>query len=525
MAKSIVIVGGGTSGWMTASYLKKALPKVDVTVIESASVGTIGVGEATFSTVKLFFDFLGLDESQWMPSCNATYKMAIRFGGWRADGGHFYHPFQRYEVVDGFNLGDWWLRLKRHEEPFDYACFATPALCDAQRSPRFLDGRVYDDHVQDYYLGEVGGHNNIILDHKVQYPYAYHFDAGLLAAFLKDYATARGVHRIVDDVAGVVRSERGWIDHLVTRGSGDLSGDLFVDCTGFRGLLINQALGETFIPFSESLLCDRAIALQIPRDIRTHGIDPYTSATALSAGWVWNIPLYGRVGTGYVYSSAFISQDEAEKEFRAYLGPAASGLPANHIKMRIGRNTHSWVGNCVAIGLSSGFVEPLESTGIFFIQNGVEELVNHFPSHEIDEATVRSYNRVIGDCIDGVRDFLTLHYCASDRADNDFWRATKQVKPSDFLAERLDLWKRRLPNARSIPQSFHGFESYSYSVMLLGLNYRPGSSLPALDQVPAGNALRAFSALRERTRKLVEQLPSQIEYLSYVREQVGAAVA
>src|SRR6185295_3338089 len=207
MAKTIVIVGGGTAGWMAASYLKKALPKVDVTVIESANVGTIGVGEATFSTVKLFFDFLGLDESEWMPSCNAAYKMAIRFAGWRADGGHFYHPFQRYEVVDGFNLGDWWLRLKRHEEPFDYACFSTPALCDAQRSPRFLDGRVYDDHVQDYYRREIGGHNNIIMDHKVQYPYAYHFDAGLLAVFLKDFAMARGVHRIVDDVAGVVRDD------------------------------------------------------------------------------------------------------------------------------------------------------------------------------------------------------------------------------------------------------------------------------------------------------------------------------
>ncbi|MEP7009456.1 MAG: tryptophan halogenase family protein [Acidobacteriota bacterium] len=525
MAKAIVIVGGGTAGWMAASYLKKALPKVDVTVIESANVGTIGVGEATFSTVKLFFDFLGLDESEWMPSCNATYKMAIRFVGWRADGGHFYHPFQRYEVVDGFNLGDWWMRLKRHEEPFDYACFPTPALCDAQRSPRFLDGRVYDDHVQDYFLGEVGGHNNIIMDHKVQYPYAYHFDAGLLAVFLKDFAMARGVHRIVDDVAGVVRDDRGWIDHLVTQEHGDLSADLFVDCTGFRGLLINQALGEEFLSFSESLLCDRAIALQVPRDVRAHGINPFTSATAMSAGWSWNIPLYGRVGTGYVYSSAFLSPDEAEKEFRAYLGPASEGLKANHIKMRIGRNRNSWVGNCVAIGLASGFVEPLESTGIFFIQNGIEELVNHFPSHEIDDATVRSYNRVIGDCIDGVRDFLTLHYCASDRADNDFWRATKMVVPSNFLAERLELWKRRLPNARSIPQSFHGFESYSYSVMLLGLNYRPMSSLPALDQVPSGNALRAFSALRERTRKLVAELPSQLEYLTFIREQVGAAVA
>lgn len=525
MAKRVVIAGGGSAGWMTAAYLKKALPGIEVTLIESAHIKTIGVGEATFSTVKLFFDFLELDESEWMPSCNATYKLAIKFVGWNEERRHFYHPFQRYEVVDGFNLGEWWLRLKRYEEPFDYSCFLTPWLCDRQRSPRFLDGRVYDDRVQDSFTGGYRARRNVLADHKVQYPYAYHFDAGLLAEFLAGYATNRGVRRVIDDISEVRLREDGAIDALVTRENGAIRGDLFVDCTGFRGLLINQALGEPFVPFSESLLCDSAVAMQVPRDIAAHGINPFTTATALSAGWVWDIPLYGRVGTGYVYSSAFLSAEEAEREFRRHLGPAADPIRASHIRMRIGRCRDSWVKNCVAIGLASGFVEPLESTGIFFIQHGIEELISHFPGGALDEEAVRSYNRDVAECIDGVRDFLTLHYRASDRADTEFWRATKEVRVSEPLAERLALWRKRLPNARSISSSYHGFEFYSYSVMLLGLNYRPAESLPALDHLDAANARRAFRAVRERAHRLAARLPSQLEYLSHVRSRVGAPIA
>jgi tryptophan halogenase len=525
MARSVVIVGGGSAGWMTASHLKKALPGIDITLIESADIKTIGVGEATFSTIKLFFDFLGLEESEWMPSCNATYKLAIKFVDWRASGGHFFHPFQRYDVVEGFNMGEWWLKLKRQEEPFDYACFTVPALCDSQRSPRFLDGRVFDDKVQDYFTVDFRGKKNILAEHKVQYPYAYHFDASLLARFLEGYATRRGVRKIVDDVGEVRLREDGGIDHLLTREHGELRADLFVDCTGFRGLLINQALGEPFISFADSLLCDSAVAMQVPRDIETHGINPFTTATALTAGWVWDIPLYGRIGTGYVYASQFLASDEAEREFRRHLGPAADEVRAAHIKMRIGRCRNSWVKNCVAIGLASGFVEPLESTGIFFIQNGIEELVNHLPGGVMDEETVSSYNRVVGDCIDGVRDFLILHYRTTDRADTEFWRATKRVQVSPELAERLALWKRRLPNARNINSRFHGFEAYSYSVMLLGLNYWPEASLPALDHIDDTKALQTFRLLREKTQGLVAALPSQLEYLTHVRAKVGAPVA
>jgi flavin-dependent dehydrogenase len=523
MSKSVVIVGGGTAGWMTAAYLKKAAPSVNVTLIESANIRSVGVGEATFSTIKLFFDFLGLEEQDWMPSCNATYKLAIKFAGWRPDGAHFYHPFQRYEMADGYNMGEWWLKLKQHEVPFDQACFSIPAMCENKLSPRFPDGRVFDDKVQDLFAGGRRPKNSFLAEHKVQYPYAYQFDASLLAEYLKGYATRRGVRQIVDEVDEVKLAEDGSIDHLVTHGHGTLRGDLFVDCTGFRGLLINQALNEPFVSFRDSLLCDRAIALQIPKDVETHGIEPYTTATAMSAGWVWNIPLYGRIGTGYVYCSQFLSEDEAEREFRAYLGPDAHGLRANHIKIRTGRCRNSWVKNCVAIGLSSGFVEPLESTGIFFIQHGIEELISHLPGNSIDEDMVRSYNRVVAEAIDGVRDFLVLHYYASQRMDTEFWRATKEVPISDDLRERLDIWKSRLPNAKNINPNYHGFESYSYSVMLMGLGYQPERSLPALDHMDDTNALLAFRAMRERNDRLVATLPTQYEYLTQVRAEMFVA--
>ncbi len=333
---------------------------------------------------------------------------------------------------------------------------------------------------------------------------------------MKDYAMERRVKQIVDDVVDIKLTEDGSIDSLTTKEHRIVSGDLFIDCTGFRGLLINKALGEPFISYSESLLCDRAIAIQIPTDIKKDGINPYTTSTALSSGWVWNI-LYGRDGTGYVYSSAFISAESAEQEFRQHLGAAANNRQASHIKMRIGRNRNSWVKNCVAIGLSSGFVEPLESTGIFFIQHGIEELVSHFPNKSFNQELIHSYNKVIADCIDGVREFLTLHYYASDRTDTEFWKATKNnIKVLEELQEKLRLWKNRLPSNKTINLKYHGFESYSYSVMLLGLNYMPESSLPILEHIGNHNAEAAFLEIRERANYLTSTLPSQYEYLTHV---------
>lgn len=513
----IVIVGGGTGGWMTAAYLRKAFgDSIQVTLIESSNITTIGVGEATFSTVKLFFDFLGVQEQEWMPRCNATYKMAIKFVNWNQARQSFYHPFQRYEKVDGFDMSEWWLKMKRGQEAFDYSCFLIPLMCDRQQSPRYLSGEVFDDKVKTISGSEEQDASTILANFSGQYPYAYHFDANLLARFLRDYAVDRGVRQVVDDVVDVSLAPTGDIQYLQTNRHGQLTGDLFIDCSGFRGLLINQALGEPFMPFAESLLCNSAIAMQIPTDVAREGINPFTTATALSSGWVWDTPLYGRKGTGYVYSNAFLSPEEAEAEFRQHLGPAAADRPVRHISMRVGRTRNSWVKNCVAIGLSSGFVEPLESTGIFFIQHGIEELVSHFPDKTFQPSLRDSYNTAVANCIDGVRDFLTLHFYASDREDTPFWRATKNVRLSPDLQEKLRLWKTRLPNNKNINPHYHGFESYSYSVMLLGLNYQPDRSLPVLDLMDNSRAALEFQAIQAKAMRLANSLPSQYEYLTQV---------
>ena len=521
MINRIVIVGGGSAGWMTAAYLSKALRTVDrITLVESASIRPVGVGEATFSTVKLYFDFLGLKEHEWMPRCSASYKLGIRFENWTEKPGHFYHPFQRYDSALGYDLGEWWLKLLRGKEAFDYACFTTPWLCDNLRSPRHLDGTVFDQKVQDFFSDEMPPPNAAISGHNVQYPYAYHFNVNELAVYLKEYAIQRGVERVVDNVVEVLKSEDGSISGVRTAEHGVLEGDLFIDCTGFRGLLIAGALEEPFVSFQDTLLNDRAVAMQVPRDVEKDGIRPYTIAHAHSAGWSWNVPLYGRDGVGYVYSSNFLTPEQAEQEFRDHLGPAAKDCSANHIKMRLGRRRNSWVKNCVAIGLAGGFVEPLESAGIFFTQHSIEELVNHFPGPQgIDERMVQSYNKVINECVDGVHEFLTIHYFASDRADTPYWKATKQVPVPVGLEERMDLWKARLPCARSVYQPFHGFEAYSWSVMMLGLNYQPPAHRPALDQIDEQKARARFKAIRSEAQRLVETLPSQYEYLTQMREQ------
>ncbi|MCX4904521.1 tryptophan halogenase family protein [Streptomyces sp. NBC_00878] len=512
MLQNIVVVGGGTSGWMTASYLSAAFgDRVSITLVESARVGTIGVGEATFSTVRHFFDYLGLPEDKWMPACNATYKLGIRFENWREQGHHFYHPFERQRVVDGFNLTDWWLRDPRSER-FDKDCFLIGTLCDNEKSPRHLDGSLFEKAISEKRL-----YRTTLSEQNTQFPYAYHFDASLLADFLRDYGVERGVKHVVDDVVHVAQDDRGWITHITTRNHGDLAGELFVDCTGFRSLLMGEALDEPFDSYKDTLPNDRAVALRVPVDTERTGLRPCTTATAQEAGWIWTIPLLDRIGTGYVYASDYTSPEEAESTLREFVGPAAEDLEANHIRMRIGRSRRSWVHNCVAVGLSSGFVEPLESTGIFFIQHAVEQLVKHFPASDWDEGLRNSYNQAVNRCMDGVREFLVLHYYAAAREDNDYWRDTKTRKIPDALAERIEQWQTKMPATESIYPHYHGFEPYSYVCMLLGLGGIPLKPLPALELLDPSSAHREFDLVAEEARQLESTLPSQYEYFSRFR--------
>lgn len=520
----IVIVGGGTAGWMAASYLSKSFgDKVALTVIESPTIGTIGVGEATFSTVKLFFDHLGLTEDEWMPHCGATYKMAIRYENWTKDGSYFHHPFERLRSAAGYTGAEWWLKGDR-KTPFDYACYLVPTLCDAKSSPRFLDGGCYDESVNRYFDHQAGIPNTNLSDHKVQYPYGYHFNAGELAQYLMRYATATGVRQVLDEVVDVDQDDIG-ITGLKTAKHGVVEGDVFIDCSGFRGLLINKTLKEPFISFSDVLLNDCAVAIQVPRDPTATGLAPYTVSHGLSAGWSWTIPLYNRDGTGYVYSSTFSSPEDAEKELRAFVGPRAEGRKANHVKMRVGRCRNSWVKNCVAIGLSSGFVEPLESTGIFFIQHAIEEFVRHFPrSRAVDPALVAGFNRSMNGCVDGVLEFLSLHYCVSTRDDTPYWRAVRDAHVPEKLAARLHLWKSRLPSDRTIFEQFHGFEAYSWSTMMLGLKSVP-PSLPILDLIDNKPAQAMFANIEATAKRLIMTLPSHDEYLTAQRRRAGLQMA
>jgi len=520
MAKSVVIVGGGTAGWMTASYLKAAFgERLAVTLVESKNVPTIGVGEASFSTIRHFFSYLGLQETDWMPDCHATYKLAIRYDNWRAEGHHFYHPFERPRVVEGVSLADWWLH-KRPSEDYDRDCSVIAALCDAKRSPRRLGGTLLAPELgaQD----PVSMSRSTMAEQKTQFPYAYQFDATLLAKLLTGYGTDRGVRHVLDDVVDTAVDERGHITHVRTKESGDLAGDLFIDCTGFRGMLLNKTLGVPFISYQDTLPNDSAVALRVPMEMADQGMGPYTRASAQAAGWIWTIPLHGRVGTGYVYASDYCTPEEAERTLRAYWGPAADDLTANHIKMRIGRSENSWVNNCVAIGLSSGFVEPLESTGIFFIQNAIEQLVKHFPGGPNDEQLRRSYNRQVANVMDGVREFLVLHYVAAKRNDNDYWRDAKTRTMPDALGARIEQWQAKLPDQDTVFPYYHGFEPYSYTAMILGLgglDVRPLPGLAMMDDVAAEKELRL---VRDQAKSLVETLPSHWDYIAHLNDRKGA---
>lgn len=510
--EKVVIVGGGTAGWMTASYLKAAFgDRVAITVVESGTIGTVGVGEATFSDIRHFFQFLDLREEDWMPACNATYKLAVRFQDWRRPGHHFYHPFEQIRSAYGFPLADWWLSEGRTDR-FDVDCFVMPSLCDLGRSPRHLGGALVDQNFSE----KDGAVGLTMSEHqgKTQFPYAYHFEAALLAEFLAGYSIDRGVRRVVDDVVDVRLDERGWIDHVVTAGHGDIGGDLFVDCTGFKGLLLNKALRVPFISYQDTLPNDSAVALRVPLDMKKRGIAPYTQATAQENGWIWTIPLFGRIGTGYVYASDYCSPEEAERTLREFVGPEAADAEANHIRMRIGRSERSWENNCVAVGLASGFVEPLESTGIFFIHHAIEQLVKYFPAGGGDPRDRDMYNAAIAHVMDGVREFLVVHYRSAARDDTQYWKDAKNRPVPDALAERLDRWQARLPDSETVFPYYHGLPPYSYMCILLGMGGLPLRPSPALKLADRTAVQTEFAAVRDKVSHLSSVLPSHYEYLA-----------
>jgi len=510
--RNLIIVGGGSSGWIAAAYLSKALNfNVNITLIESANIGRIGVGEATIPTIKEeLFDFLGVPEEEWMAECKASYKLGIRFQNWKkpaSEGGdHYYHNFGEMPVVKGVPLSHIWM-YKHQQQGFaktlDYSCYSASPICDAMKSPRYMDGT------------------------KALH-YAYHFDALLVSEFLKKWSMARGLTHITDDIIGTDLSETGDIQALRGASGRKYEADLYIDCTGFAGLLIEKALGEPKVTFHDCLLTDRAVAINIPSDSTAEGIRPYTTASAFSSGWTWEIPLNNRSGNGYVYSSAFQTAEDAEREVRAWFGKKADNLDVRHIKFISGRRRRSWVKNCVSIGLSSSFLEPLESTGLYFVYAALYQLMACFPNKDIDPALRNKFNERVSYMVDDVRDFIVLHFCTSPRTDTPYWRANQNdLKLPDTLKEALELQKAGIPirksyhSNNSLYDSFEaGFDRFwtnsNFQSIFAGVNYLPKQPMPLLRHRPdiLLEAERAFDDIQKKTDQLMAQLPSQYDYLA-----------
>lgn len=520
--RRVVVLGGGTAGWMAATYLRKALgEQVAVTVLEAPGIPRIGVGEATVPNLqKVFFDFLGIRELDWMRECNASFKMAVKFVNWRTagpdttetrrlpDGGPdaFYHPFGILPAVDNLPMSHYWLERELAGvagERYDYACFVEPWLMDRNLAPHRSDGTP-------------------------AVAYAWHFDAQLLADFLQRYGTEQlGVQHRLDRMVGADRDSRGFITALRTESGVSVEGDLFVDCSGFRGALINQVMSEPFFDQHDYLLCDRAVARQVPHDDERAGIEPYTSSIAMESGWAWKTPLLGRFGTGYVYSSDFVDDDQARLDFCRVWGLDPEAGPFNQIRFRVGRNRRSWVNNCVSIGLASCFLEPLESSGLYFTYAAIYQLAKHFPTMAFEPALVQAFNEEVAAMFDETRDFLQAHFYYSPRTDTEFWRANKELRLSADIQDKVAKYLAGLPVNLPITDesTYYGnfdaeFRNFwtngSYYAILSGLGVNPAQPLPALQYRSdvRDRSEPMFQQMRKRRAQLLAELPTTYEYLN-----------
>lgn len=421
--RSILIVGGGTAGWMTANSLLHAWPDCQITLIESADIGIIGVGEGATPYLKHYFKQLNIRESEWMPECDATYKVGINFEGWSGVDGYesYFHPFFSVldkPVADMFfhNCGLRRRGFEAHVQPDDF--FVAKTLADRSLSPVSDDGAAPD------------------ID------YAYHFDSVKLGRFLSKKAQQKGLRHIVDNVDHVAIGGDGAISHVVASQSGNLTADLFVDCTGFSGRLIHQGLKQQYVSYSKQLFNDAAVAIQTPIDQQK--ILPQTRSVAMQAGWMWHIPLTSRIGNGYVYSGSYLSEDQAEIEIRNKLGLLDNeDVQVRHLKMRVGRLEQHWHENCLAVGLSQGFIEPLEATALMLTQLTVERFISSFETRNTDISGARDhFNHSLNMVFDGIKDYIVAHYQLTRREDTPYWQDNKNsTNIPHTLSAILSAWE------------------------------------------------------------------------------------
>ncbi|MCD2517347.1 tryptophan 7-halogenase [Massilia sp. G4R7] len=472
--KQIVIVGGGTAGWMSALILADTLAQsatmreASITLLESPVIGTIGVGEGSTHALKRFFDTLRIEESEWMPACHATYKCGITFDGWSTRPGFtsYFHQFST--MVD--NL--------------------TQPVLSANVAAR-LRGADAPAWPNDYFLSAYLVKNKLAPVNPEHFPftanYGFHFDATLLARFLRKKALERGVRHHECHIVASRLDAAGDIASVQTSNGEAFAGDLFIDCSGFAGLLIEQALGTPFISYARDLANDAAVAMPTPHD---GDVAPHTVSTALRNGWAWQIPLTSRHGNGYVYSSAYCSADDAEHELRERLGLLDADVPARHIAMKVGRVEQAWRRNCVAIGLAQGFLEPLEATALFLTQTSAAIFAAYLDAGDYGERARDAYNREVNGYFDGHRDYIVAHYKTNSRPDTAYWRdrASNPGAVSDSLRAVFDAWLGGRELGAEITRQ--GIDKYypigSWYALLAGMGIfppsRPAPPDPALQQ-------------------------------------------
>jgi tryptophan halogenase len=497
--RRVVIVGGGTAGWMTAAALGRFLTKdgqTSVTLIESEAIGTVGVGESTIPQINIFNRMLGLDENEFVRKTKATFKLAIEFRDWKEIGHSYHHPFGPYGVdMEAVSFHAYWLKLHAMGEEDDLGAYSLQTV--GARQSKFM---------------RPNGQLNSPLGHIA---YAFHFDAGLYAKFLREYSEARGIVRQEGKIASVQQNgESGHVTSVTLESGQVVEGDLFIDCSGFRGLLIAQTLKTGFEDWSHWLPNDRAVAVPCASG---GSQAPVTRATARPAGWQWRIPLQHRIGNGYAFSSSHISEDEAT----AYLLNNLDGEPLaepNLLKFTAGRRLKSWDKNVVAIGLAAGFMEPLESQSIHLIQVGISRLLAMFPDADFRQPDIDRYNRVMQFEYEKIRDFLILHYKATTRSDTAYWDYLREMSVPDYLADKMAVFESY---GRIFRENEELFNDTSWFAVMVGQGLVPKGYDPMVDVMSVDELRKRMAEIKAVVAKSADVMPGHFAFIKANCDAMG----
>jgi hypothetical protein len=486
----IVVLGGGTAGWMAALGLATALPRASVTLVESDDIGVVGVGEATFPAIRHFHRLAGIDEADFLRACKGTFKLGIEFCDWRVRGESYFHTFGNFGPVSG-----------------------AQALWGQYQRVRGAGVGTLGDQCLPTAMALQGRFSAPAPERGARFDYAYHFDASLYAPYLGKLAMARSVRRVEGKVVDVARRPDGGVAQLTLADGASVAGDLFIDCSGFASLLLGGALAVPFIDFSRWLPVDRAWACPTAR--AGAALTPYTRATALEAGWAWRIPLQDRTGNGHVFASRYLAEDAARAQLLAQLDGPPLAAP-RLLRFTTGRRERFWAHNVVGLGLATGFLEPLESTSIYLVQSGLGRLLEVLQRPApVVPATIDAYNAGLASQFERIRDFIILHYCLTERRDSPFWRDMAAMALPDTLAAKLDLWRR---DGVLHQYDEEGFDATSWLAIHAGMQHWPERGNPIFNQ---GAPEASAAWLRERGRQLAAVAAAMPTHEAYLATLLG----